>query len=137
MMMFLLIACTSDHSFKLDERRQIIVVHNLLHLEIESDSSQTDEGHFFFIVKENPYDSKEFDTIKTKTVIRATADNPFLFYEAAEESAALFEEKNLKGHCDYLTYSGLPHGSGVEVFSADSLLSVRCRLFRRGSREKG
>ena len=64
MMMFLLIACTSDHSFKLDERRQIIVVHNLLHLEIESDSSQTDEGHFFFIVKENPYDSKEFDTIR-------------------------------------------------------------------------
>ena len=62
------------------------------------------------------------NTIKTKTVIRATADNPFLFYEAAEESAALFEEKNSgKGHCDYLTYTGLPHGSGVEVFSADSL----------------
>lgn len=62
------------------------------------------------------------DTIKAKTVIRATADNPFLFFEAAEESAALFEEKNAgKGHCDYLTYSGLPHGSGVEVFSADSL----------------
>ena len=62
------------------------------------------------------------DTIKTKTVIRATADNPFLFYEAAEESAQLFEEKNNgKNHCDYLTYSGLPHGSGVEVFSADSL----------------
>ena len=62
------------------------------------------------------------DTIKTKTVIRATADNPFLFYEAAEESAALFEEKNNgKNHCDYLTYSGLPHGSGVEVFSAESL----------------
>ena len=62
------------------------------------------------------------ETIKAKTVIRATADNPFLFYEAAEESAALFEEKNTgKGHCDYLTYSGLPHGSGVEVFSADSL----------------
>ena len=62
------------------------------------------------------------DTVKAKTVIRATADNPFLFYEAAEESAALFEEKNKgKSHCDYLTYSGLPHGSGVEVFSADSL----------------
>lgn len=62
------------------------------------------------------------ETIKAKTVIRATADNPFLFYEAAEESAALFEEKNNgKEHCDYLTYSGLPHGSGVEVFSADSL----------------
>ena len=62
------------------------------------------------------------DTIKTKTVIRATADNPFLFYEAAEESAQLFEEKNSgKTPCDYLTYSGLPHGSGVEVFSAESL----------------
>ena len=62
------------------------------------------------------------DTIKTKTVIRATADNPFLFYEAAEESAKLFEEKNSgKNTCDYLTYSGLPHGSGVEVFSAESL----------------
>ena len=60
--------------------------------------------------------------IKTKTVIRATADNPFLFYEAAEESAALFEEKNNSNqHCDYLTFTGLPHGSGVEVFSADSL----------------
>ena len=65
------------------------------------------------------------NTIKTKTVIRATADNPFLFYEAAEESACLFEEKN-KGndHCDYLTYSGLPHGSGVEVFSAEALLEA-------------
>ena len=62
------------------------------------------------------------DTVKTKTVIRATADNPFLFYEAAEESAELFEEKNNgKSHCDYLTFSGLPHGSGVEVFSAESL----------------
>ena len=63
--------------------------------------------------------------IKTKTVIRATADNPFLFYEAAEESAELFEEKNGDGKkCDYLTYSGLPHGSGIEVFSADSLIKA-------------
>ena len=30
----------------------------------KSDSSQTHEGHFFFIVKENPYDTKEFDTIR-------------------------------------------------------------------------
>lgn len=64
MMMFLLMACTTDHSFKLDEKRQIIVVHNLLLLEIESDSSQTDEEHSFFILKENPYDTKEFDTIR-------------------------------------------------------------------------
>ena len=62
------------------------------------------------------------NTIKTQTVIRATADNPFLFYEAAEESVLLFEEKNKgKSHCDYLTYSGLPHGSGIEIFSAESL----------------
>ena len=65
------------------------------------------------------------EKLKTKTVIRATADNPFLFYEAAEESAALFEEKNKgKGSCDYLTFSGLPHGSGVEVFSAESLIKA-------------
>ncbi len=61
------------------------------------------------------------NSVDCKTVIRATADNPFLFYEAAEESVELFEEKNKKGHCDYLTYSGLPHGSGVEIFSADSI----------------
>jgi len=63
--------------------------------------------------------------VKAKTVIRATADNPFLFYEAAEESVCLFEEKNKgKSHCDYLTYSGLPHGSGVEIFSAESLIKA-------------
>lgn len=60
-----------------------------------------------------------------KTVIRATADNPFLFYEAAEDTVKLFEEKNKgKSHCDYLTLSGLPHGSGVEVFSGQSLLKA-------------
>ena len=59
-----------------------------------------------------------------KTVIRATADNPFLFYEAAEDTVKLFEEKNKTGHCDYLTISGLPHGSGVEVFSGESLLKA-------------
>ena len=65
------------------------------------------------------------NTVNCKTVIRATADNPFLFYEAAEESVELFEEKNKgKNHCDYLTFSGLPHGSGVEIFSADSLKSA-------------
>ena len=62
------------------------------------------------------------DAVDCKTVIRATADNPFLFYEAAEESCQLFEQKNKnKEKCDYLTYSGLPHGSGVEIFSAESL----------------
>lgn len=64
MMMFFLMACTTDHSFKLDEKQQIIVVHNLLVLEIESDTSQTNERQYFFIVKDNRYDTKEFDTIR-------------------------------------------------------------------------
>ena len=29
-----------------------------------------------------------------------------------------------KNHCDYLTYQGLPHGSGVEIFLKDSLLKA-------------
>nr|MCR4953745.1 hypothetical protein [Treponema sp.] len=60
----------------------------------------------------------------TKTIIRATADNPFLFYEAAEDSSCEFERINQTEKCDYLTYSGLPHGSGVEIFSGDSLLQA-------------
>ena len=64
-------------------------------------------------------------TLKVETVIRATADNPFLFYEAAQASLEDFEEKNKgKKICDYLTYTGLPHGSGVEIFSAQSLLKA-------------
>ena len=62
------------------------------------------------------------NTVDCETVIRATADNPFLFYEAAIESVELFESKNsIEKKCDYLTFSGLPHGSGVEIFSASSL----------------
>lgn len=64
-------------------------------------------------------------TVDASTVIRATADNPFLFYEAAEESVREFEERNKGGNrCDYLTFSGLPHGSGVEIFRADSLIKA-------------
>ena len=64
-------------------------------------------------------------TLKVDTIIRATADNPFLFYEAAQASVDDFEERNKgKKPCDYLTYTGLPHGSGVEIFSAQSLLKA-------------
>jgi len=56
-----------------------------------------------------------------KTVIRATADNPFLFTEAAEASLKRFIE--LK-EPDYFTYSGLPHGSGIEIIKAKSLLTA-------------
>jgi len=51
-------------------------------------------------------------------VIRATADNPFVFADAAgmlaEETSAL--------HADYGAYAGLPLGAGVEVTSAEALL---------------
>ena len=64
-------------------------------------------------------------TLKADTIIRATADNPFLFYEAASASVEDFEErKKSKRPCDYLTFTNLPHGSGVEIFSAESLLKA-------------
>ncbi|OJF75988.1 MAG: hypothetical protein BKP49_09200 [Treponema sp. CETP13] len=53
-------------------------------------------------------------------LIRATGDNPFLFYDAAQASIENFVSKK----CDYFTYTGLPHGSGVEVFNAHTLLDA-------------
>jgi spore coat polysaccharide biosynthesis protein SpsF len=51
-------------------------------------------------------------------VIRATADNPFVFADAAqklaEEAAAL--------NADYAGYAGLPLGAGVEAVNAAALL---------------
>lgn len=62
---------------------------------------------------------------KAETVIRATADNPFLFYEAACESADYFDSlRGTPDQCDYFTFSGLPHGSGVEIFDGNSLLKA-------------
>lgn len=63
--------------------------------------------------------------IKVDIVVRATADNPFLFYEAAQLSLEDFIKKNSITHtCDYLTYTGLPHGCGVEIIDANSLLKA-------------
>lgn len=62
--------------------------------------------------------------INCETVIRATADNPFLFYEAAVDSLNDYENLIEKEQCDYLTYSGLPHGSGVEIINAASLIKA-------------
>ena len=63
--------------------------------------------------------------IKVDIVIRATADNPFLFYEAAQSSLEEFEKRLKKtDNCDYLTFTGLPHGSGVEIINAASLLKA-------------
>lgn len=61
---------------------------------------------------------------KCKTVLRATADNPFLFYEAAQALSEEFFKQNQKKKCDYMTWSGLPHGSGVEIFDAEALLKA-------------
>jgi spore coat polysaccharide biosynthesis protein SpsF len=51
-------------------------------------------------------------------VIRATADNPFVFTAAA---AAIDAEARSLG-ADYAAYGGLPYGAGVESVSAEALL---------------
>ena len=60
-------------------------------------------------------------------VIRATADNPFLFYEAAQSLSDEYRRRAETEKCDYITYTGLPHGSGVEMFNAHSLLEAKSR----------
>jgi spore coat polysaccharide biosynthesis protein SpsF len=52
------------------------------------------------------------------TVIRATADNPFVFADAA---AAIAAEALALG-ADYAGYAGLPLGAGVEAVCASALL---------------
>lgn len=59
-----------------------------------------------------------------RTVLRATADNPFLFYEAAQALVDEYFKQNQIQKCDYMTWTGLPHGSGVEIFNAESLLKA-------------
>lgn len=59
------------------------------------------------------------------TVVRATGDNPYLFYEAAIQSCEEFDSaRGTEKECDYLTWSGLPHGSGVEIFDGNALLKA-------------
>lgn len=62
--------------------------------------------------------------VNCSVVLRATADNPFLFYEAAQLLCDEFEKQSRISKCDYMTWTGLPHGSGVEIFRADSLLEA-------------
>ena len=62
---------------------------------------------------------------KADVVLRATADNPFLFYEAAQSLVDEFEKRSAYEDFDYITYTGLPHGSGIEMFKAASLLKAR------------
>ena len=67
------------------------------------------------------------DVAGADVVVRATADNPFLFYEAAGRLLDEFIAANETGKVDYMTYTGLPHGSGVEVFLATSLKDAAAR----------
>lgn len=36
-----------------------------------------------------------------------------------------FARQSERSQCDYMTWTGLPHGSGVEIFNAESLLKAR------------
>lgn len=60
------------------------------------------------------------ERVNCDIVVRATCDNPFLFFDAAQDLLNDF----IKTQADYMTYEGLPHGSGVEVFRASSLLQA-------------
>ena len=62
---------------------------------------------------------------KASSVLRATADNPFLFYEAASSLLNEYRAQSKNKAIDYMTYSGLPHGSGIEILNAQSLLQAR------------
>jgi len=55
-------------------------------------------------------------------IVRATADNPFLFVDAANEMCRKYEELCGTKKIDYYTWTGLPHGSGVEILNVKSLL---------------
>lgn len=61
---------------------------------------------------------------KADIVVRATADNPFLIYESAQKLLDIYTEE-IKNNCDYITYTGLPHGCGVEIFSGKALLKAK------------
>ena len=54
-------------------------------------------------------------------IVRATGDNPFLFTDAANFSIKRFLELNKTQKTDYFTLTGLPHGSGIEIFLGKSL----------------
>ncbi|MDR1301961.1 MAG: NTP transferase domain-containing protein [Treponema sp.] len=51
-------------------------------------------------------------------LIRATADNPFVFVDAANT----LNQEACERKADYAGYSGLPYGAGVESVAAEALL---------------
>jgi spore coat polysaccharide biosynthesis protein SpsF len=57
-------------------------------------------------------------------IIRATADNPFVFADAAESINREAEEQG----ADYAAYYGLPHGAGVESIRAEALFRAEAEV---------
>jgi len=64
-------------------------------------------------------------------VIRATADNPFVFADAAGKIAGEAAALN----ADYACYAGIPVGTGVEAVSAEALLRAEREGRRQAERE--
>ena len=68
---------------------------------------------------------------KADTLIRATGDNPFVFYEKAEKILAL----HIKRRADHSIFTGMPLGAGVEVVEADALYSAESSINSSYDRE--
>lgn len=59
-------------------------------------------------------------TFGLRTIVRLTADNPFVSHEYANAAVAEFASRR----CDYFHYTDLPLGCGVEVFSRSALATA-------------
>lgn len=91
--------------------------------EIFAGSEENVLERFCVLIKKYIKDKQK--PIENLYILRATGDNPFLFYEAAIELIAKKEQLLSKDKvCDYLTFTGLPHGSGIEILKATSLLEA-------------
>jgi spore coat polysaccharide biosynthesis protein SpsF len=66
-----------------------------------------------------------------RRVIRATADNPFVFTDAA----AILNAEAVSLGAVYAGYSGLPFGAGIESVDADALLRAERDAVLPGERE--
>jgi spore coat polysaccharide biosynthesis protein SpsF len=68
---------------------------------------------------------------KPHTFIRATADNPLVFYKEAE----LILEKHLEKNADHSWFLGMPLGAGVEIVKAEKLLEAENLTTEKYDRE--
>ncbi|MDR1389150.1 MAG: NTP transferase domain-containing protein [Treponema sp.] len=64
-------------------------------------------------------------------VIRATADNPFVFIDAARS----LEQSARALHADYACFAGIPAGSGTESLAAAALLAAESEADKADERE--